>query len=69
MLYYYSEHWNNNRLLTPDSIRTYYSGLKNKIRSIDPDLHVFITNSKSMVTINGAFSLYEKKYSDKVNNK
>ena len=66
-IYYGSEHWNNERLLTPSTIRTYLSGLKNKIRGIDNDLHVFITNSKSTEIIDRAFAMYSKKHDEKVN--
>lgn len=66
IIYCHSEHWNKNRLLTPDTIRTYFSGLKNKIREIDSDFHVFLTNSKSTEIIKRAFSMYTKKHDEKV---
>ena len=33
------EAWNEGSLLTPESLAVYYSGLKNKIRECDPELH------------------------------
>ena len=63
-----SEAWNVHKMLAPESIRTYFSGLKMKLRDIDPDLYTFITNPESTNLIGQSHGLYLKKYNETVSN-
>ena len=50
--------WNKDKYLQPETLRTYYSGIKNRIKVIDPELHVKLETKAFTISIDNAFKEY-----------